>query len=139
MPCLGMRVGDDLVTLLVRLTGRFGDCLDVIFPFANATRDRHLERNRQLFPIACKGKMSLIGPRAVPVEDRQRYRSWLPTLATVRPGVSGAWAVVPVASVEEEMRASVYYIRNWTIWLDIQILIQTVLVILRGRWERLSD
>jgi lipopolysaccharide/colanic/teichoic acid biosynthesis glycosyltransferase len=83
------------------------------------------------------GRMSLVGPRPVPAEDRDRYKRWLPSLATVKPGVTGPWAVAPVASLEEEMRAALYYIRNWTIWLDLQILVQTALVALRRRWERL--
>ena len=43
-----------------------------------------------------------------------------------------------VAALEEEMRAALYYIRNWTIWLDLQILAQTALVTLRQRWGKLE-
>lgn len=85
-----------------------------------------------------RGQMSLCGPRPVPVRERDTYRRWLPTLASVKPGLSGPWAVVPVAALEEEMRAAVYYIRSWTIWLDLQILTQTVLVTLRGKWGGLE-
>jgi lipopolysaccharide/colanic/teichoic acid biosynthesis glycosyltransferase len=84
------------------------------------------------------GHMSLVGPRPIPVDGSERYRRWLPSLASVKPGVSGPWAVVPVAALEEEMRAVIYYIRNWTIWLDLQILTQTVLVVLRRRWGTLE-
>jgi lipopolysaccharide/colanic/teichoic acid biosynthesis glycosyltransferase len=84
------------------------------------------------------GRMSLIGPRPIRVEERGSYRRWLPSLASVKPGISGPWAVVPVAGLEEEMRAALYYIRNWTIWLDIQILAQTALITLRRRWGRLD-
>lgn len=85
------------------------------------------------------GRMSLIGPRPIPEEKRHLYQRWLPTIASVKPGLSGPWAVVPVASLEEEMRATIFYIRNWTIWLDLQMLVQTGLVILRRRWERLTE
>lgn len=84
------------------------------------------------------GHMSLVGPRPIPHADRERYRRWLPSLASVKPGVTGPWAVVPVAALEEEMRAVLYYIRNWTIWLDVQIAVQTVLVVLRRRWGSLT-
>jgi len=43
-----------------------------------------------------------------------------------------------VASLEEEMRAALYYIRNWTVWLDLQILLQTLLIVLRRRWGTLD-
>ncbi len=85
------------------------------------------------------GRMSLVGPRLVRESDQNTFRRWLPALATMRPGVTGPWAVVPIASLEEEMRAVLYYIRNWTVWLDLQILVQTVLVVLRRRWARLTE
>ena len=96
-----------------------------------------LERVPLLWPVLM-GSMSLIGPRPVAAADRPRYQRWLPSLASVKPGLSGTWAVVPVAGLEEEMRATLYYIRNWTIWLDLQILAQTFLVMLRRRWGRLE-
>jgi len=85
------------------------------------------------------GRMSLVGPRPLTPIERERHARWLPSLASVRPGVTGPWAVVPVAGLEEEMRAALYYIRNWTIWLDVQVLAQTVLVVLRQRWGRLEQ
>jgi lipopolysaccharide/colanic/teichoic acid biosynthesis glycosyltransferase len=84
------------------------------------------------------GRMSLVGPQPIPLTARARYRRWLPSLASVKPGVTGPWSVVPVAALEEEMRAVLYYIRNWTIWLDVQILAQTLLVTLRQRWGKLE-
>ena len=84
------------------------------------------------------GQMSLVGPRPIPPETRGQVRRWLPSLASVKPGMTGPWAVVPVAALEEEMRAAMYYIRNWTIWLDLQILTQTALVILQRRWGNLE-
>jgi len=84
------------------------------------------------------GHMSLVGPRPIPPAARAPLRRWMPSLASVKPGVTGTWSVVPVAALEEEMRAAMYYIRNWTIWLDLQVLAQTVLVILRRRWGKLE-
>lgn len=84
------------------------------------------------------GHLSLIGPRPISVNDSNTYRRWMASLTSVKPGLSGPWAVVPVAGLEEEMRAATYYIRNWTIWLDLQMLIQTALVVLRRRWGTLE-
>ncbi|MEK7443159.1 MAG: sugar transferase [Chloroflexota bacterium] len=107
-------------------------------PLSNFIRNTALDHLPLLFHIFF-GQMSLIGPRPIPQEKRGEYQRWLSTIATVKPGVSGPWAVVPVSSLEEEMRASIFYVRNWTIWLDLQIMAQTVLVILRRRWERLAE
>ncbi|MBI3762567.1 MAG: sugar transferase, partial [Chloroflexi bacterium] len=115
-------------------TVRFAQRKGGLSRLLDGTGLRHLPL---LFSVL-SGRMGLVGPRPVPVEDRDRYKRWLASLATVKPGVTGPWAVVPVASLEEEMRAALYYIRNWTIWLDLQILVQTALVILRQRWERLE-
>lgn len=90
-----------------------------------------------LWPVLL-GQMSLVGPQPIHVSQREHYRRWLPSLASVKPGVSGPWAVVAVAGLEEEMRAALYYIRNWTIWLDLQVLAQTLLVTVRGRWGNLE-
>ncbi len=107
-------------------------------PGAAFLRDTGLALLPLLFAVPA-GQMSLVGPRPIPEEDRHLYQRWLPNIASVKPGVSGPWAVVPVASLDEEMRAAIFYIRNWTIWLDLQILVQTVLVVLRRRWERLTE
>jgi lipopolysaccharide/colanic/teichoic acid biosynthesis glycosyltransferase len=96
-----------------------------------------LDRLPLLGPVLL-GRMSLVGPRPITAETKDRYGRWLASLASVKPGVTGPWAVVPVAAQEEEMRAALYYIRNWTIWLDVQVLAQTVLVTLRGRWGNLD-
>jgi lipopolysaccharide/colanic/teichoic acid biosynthesis glycosyltransferase len=107
-------------------------------PLTTFLRNTGLNHLPLLFAVPL-GKMSLIGPRAIPEEKRSQYHRWLPTIASVKPGISGPWAVVPIHSLEEEMRATIFYIRNWTIWLDLQILVQTGLVILRRRWERLTE
>lgn len=107
-------------------------------PLSRFLRDTGAPLLPLLFTVPV-GMMSLIGPRPVPEEKRDKYQRWLPTLASVKPGLSGPWAVVPVSSLDEEMRASIFYVRNWTIWLDLQMLVQSGLVILRRRWERLTD
>jgi len=83
-----------------------------------------LDKLPQLLDVM-RGCMSLVGPRTVSVPVREAYNPWLPNLLTVKPGWTGAWAVGSVETLEEEMRLTLYYVRNWTIWLDLQVLFQT--------------
>lgn len=86
------------------------------------------------FLSVLRGDMSLVGPRPVPTNRAQLYQEWLPTLASVKPGITGPWVVsgTAVDSPEAEIRLDLYYIRNWTIWLDLQTLLQTVLRLFQG-------
>jgi len=63
------------------------------------------------------------------------YGQWLMNLLTVRPGLTGLWQVSGRAetSYEDKVRLDMTYIRNYSIWLDLQILIQTIPVALRSR------
>ena len=78
--------------------------------------------------MVLRGKMSLVGPR--PVESRLAllYQTWLPNLLSLKPGMTGARASSAENSItlEQEMRFELYYARNYSIWLDLQIIFQTM-------------
>jgi lipopolysaccharide/colanic/teichoic acid biosynthesis glycosyltransferase len=82
-----------------------------------------------------KRDMSLVGPRMIVRQEAGFYRQWLMNLLTIRPGITGLWQVSGRAetSYEEKVRLDMTYIRNYSIWLDLQILFQTVPVILRRK------
>jgi lipopolysaccharide/colanic/teichoic acid biosynthesis glycosyltransferase len=56
-------------------------------------------------------------------------------LLTVYPGITGLWQVSGRSDVsyEERVKLDMHYVRNWTIWMDLQILMQTVPAVLRAR------
>jgi lipopolysaccharide/colanic/teichoic acid biosynthesis glycosyltransferase len=83
-----------------------------------------LDKLPQLVDVV-RGRMSLVGPRAVspPVGNDLGYE--MLNLLTLKPGWTGLWAVGEACSLEDEMRLNMYYIRNWTIWLDLQVLFST--------------
>jgi len=91
-----------------------------------------LDKVPQLFNVLA-GQMSLVGPRTISVGSEDRYGQWLPNLLTVKPGMTGPWAVTNCPRLEDEIHLTIYYIRNWTIWLDFQVIFQTVKRIL---WRR---
>lgn len=90
-----------------------------------------LDKLPQLINIMT-GHMSLIGPRTIARSRDILVEPTLANLLTIKPGITGPWAVGGERGFDEEMRLTNYYIRNWTIWMDLQILLQTVVRILRG-------
>ncbi len=63
------------------------------------------------------------------------YDQWGINLLTVRPGITGLWQVSGRADIgyKDRVQLDMYYIRNWTIWLDLQLLLQTIPAVLRGQ------
>jgi len=82
-----------------------------------------------------KRDMSLVGPRMITPEELKEYDKWHKNLLTIRPGMTGYWQVNGRSDVSYEERVSLdmYYIRNWTIWFDLQLLFQTIPAVLRKR------
>jgi lipopolysaccharide/colanic/teichoic acid biosynthesis glycosyltransferase len=73
------------------------------------------------------GQMSIVGPRPVPVDRRAEYARWLPNLLAVKPGMTAPWATQgPPASLDEEMRMNLFYIRNYTVWMDFEIAVRSL-------------
>jgi exopolysaccharide biosynthesis polyprenyl glycosylphosphotransferase len=97
-------------------------------------RKLSLDELPQLFNVI-KGDMSLVGPRMITPDEIVNYRQWDANLMTVRPGISGLWQVSGRSDVsyEERVRLDMYYIRNWSIWSDLQILFQTIPAVLKRR------
>lgn len=92
--------------------------------------DTGLDKLPQIFNVL-RGEMSWVGPRTVSVDHVEVHSPWLPNLLTVKPGLTGPWAIGDKRTLDEEMRLTLYYIRNWTIWLDLQILAGTARRVLR--------
>jgi exopolysaccharide biosynthesis polyprenyl glycosylphosphotransferase len=93
-----------------------------------------LDEFPQLFNVL-KGEMSLVGPRMISPEEMARYDQWGINLLTIRPGMTGLWQVSGRSdlSYEDRVRLDMHYIRNWSIWLDLQLLFQTIPAVLRAR------
>ncbi len=81
-----------------------------------------------------RGEMSLIGPRMLTEPELEKFGRWRYNLRTVKPGLTGLWQISGRSdlSYEDRVRLDMFYIRNYSIWLDLRILIQTPLRVLRG-------
>ncbi|MCS7078468.1 MAG: sugar transferase [Chloracidobacterium sp.] len=81
-----------------------------------------------------KGEMSLVGPRPPIPYEVAEYEDWHRARFSVKGGVTGLWQVSGRnrLTFEQMVRLDIYYIENWSLWLDIKILLRTIPVVLRG-------
>lgn len=90
-------------------------------------RRTSLDELPQLFNILL-GQMSLVGPRMITLDEMDKYGKWRWNLLTVKPGITGLWQISGRSDVsyQERVRLDMYYIRNYTLWLDILIFWRTI-------------
>jgi len=102
--------------------------------FGKFLRKTSLDELPQLFNILL-GDMSLVGPRPVTEPELKKYGEYKDYVLSVVPGLTGMWQVSGRSDTgyEERIAFDTYYIQNWSIWLDIWILIKTVWVVLKGK------
>jgi exopolysaccharide biosynthesis polyprenyl glycosylphosphotransferase len=79
-----------------------------------------------------RGEMSLVGPRPLPVRDYQKLEPWHRRRYNVLPGLTGLWQIAGRSDLtfDDLVRLDFYYLENWSIWLDVTILIKTPFVVL---------
>jgi len=97
-------------------------------------RQYSLDELPQLFNVLLN-QMSLVGPRMISPPEMDQYGSWGMNLLTVRPGITGLWQTSGRSDVsyEERIHMDMYYIRNWTIWNDLYILLTTIPAVIRKK------
>jgi len=97
-------------------------------------RKTSLDELPQMFNII-KGDMSLIGPRPELPELVNLYEPWQRKRFTVPQGVTGWWQVNGRSDKPMHLNTQddLYYIQHYSIWLDLQILLKTILVVIRGK------
>ena len=90
-------------------------------------RKTSLDELPQLWNVL-RGEMSLIGPRPIVDAEVTRYGAVYEMYRRIRPGMSGFWQVSGRSdtSYAERVKLDAYYVRNWSVWLDIVILVRTV-------------
>jgi exopolysaccharide biosynthesis polyprenyl glycosylphosphotransferase len=96
-------------------------------------RRTSLDELPQLFNVLM-GHMSLVGPRPAPPSEVQRYQPWHKRRLEVSPGMTGLWQVSGRSelSFDEMVLLDLYYIENWSPFLDLQIALRTVPTMLTG-------
>jgi len=97
-------------------------------------RKTSLDELPQLLNIM-RGEMSVVGPRPVTSSEIHRYGGEYPFYTAVRPGVVGLWQVSGRNKLTYDARVAldVKYVKTWSVWADVKILLRAVPVVLFGR------
>ena len=97
-------------------------------------RKTSLDEIPQLWNIF-KGDMSFVGPRPVTLGELEKYGGAVEYVLSVTPGLSGMWQVSGRSDTDYDERIALdsYYIQNWSIWLDLWIVVKTIWVVLVGK------
>lgn len=103
-------------------------------PVGRMLRRTSLDELPQLFNVL-RGDMSLVGPRPLPVRDYHGFNEdWQRRRFSVRPGITCLWQVSGRSGIgfDRWMELDLQYLDEWSIWLDVKILAQTIPAVLRG-------
>ena len=82
-----------------------------------------------------RGEMSLVGPRPLRLRDYAQLEDWHRKRNLVLPGMTGLWQIScrSLLTFDDLVRLDFYYLENWSLWLDVTILIKTIPAVLRAR------
>lgn len=102
-----------------------------ITKIGNALRKYSLDELPQIINVI-KGDMSLVGPRPYLLREKEKMGYHYDTIIDTVPGITGLWQVSGRNDIEFEgrLQMDVWYVRNWSLWIDIMLLFKTIKVVL---------
>jgi exopolysaccharide biosynthesis polyprenyl glycosylphosphotransferase len=80
------------------------------------------------FVNVLRGEMSLVGPRPPLASEVAKYQGWQRKRLSVKPGITGLWQVSGRSDLafDEMCLLDIYYVENWSLWLDVRIILRTI-------------
>ena len=105
-----------------------------VTPVGAFLRRFSLDEIPQLWNVL-RGEMSLVGPRPLPMRDYEQLEGWHRKRYLVLPGVTGLWQISGRSNLgfDDLVRLDFYYLENWSIWLDISVLVKTIPAVVGGQ------
>ena len=105
-----------------------------VTPIGRFMRSLSLDELPQLINVI-KGEMSLVGPRPHVPYEVDHYSEWHKRRHDVLPGITGLTQVSGrrALALDDMIKLDIYYIENWSVWLDLRIMLQTIPIVLSGR------
>jgi lipopolysaccharide/colanic/teichoic acid biosynthesis glycosyltransferase len=105
-----------------------------VTPLGRALRRFSIDEVPQVLNVL-RGEMSLVGPRPLPLRDFRLLEPWHRKRYLVLPGMTGLWQIAGRSdlSFDDLVRLDFYYLENWSIWLDISILLRTIPAVIAAR------
>lgn len=102
--------------------------------FGRLLRKTSMDELPQFWNIL-RGEMSFVGPRPVTKEELAKYGDNAGYILSVTPGLSGMWQISGRSNTgyEERVNLDTYYIQNWSVWLDLWIILKTIWVVIKGK------
>jgi len=103
-------------------------------PLGRLLRRARIDELPQLFNVL-RGDMSLVGPRPLPLRDYEGFdQDWQRRRFSVRPGITCLWQVNGRSNIgfDHWMKLDLQYLDEWSIWLDMKILAQTIPAVVKG-------
>lgn len=102
--------------------------------FGRFLRKTSLDELPQLYNVF-RGEMSLVGPRPIVEQEIYHYGNSWEEVSNIVPGMSGLWQVSGRSETGYHVRVEqdLYYIQNWSIWLDLFILFKTIWIVVTGK------
>jgi len=87
------------------------------------------------FINSLKGDLSLVGPRAHEPEEVVKYENYQKRLLNIKPGITGMAQISGRSNLDfnEETNLDLFYIENWSFWMDIKILLKTPWIVIKGK------
>jgi len=130
---------DDLLRTQPELWAAFAANIKIrddprITPIGGFLRKMSLDELPQLYNVLC-GQMSLVGPRMIAPDEAEKYGSALERRLSVKPGMTGLWQIQGRQELgyADRIELDLRYIDEWSLWLDVVILLKTIPAVLTMR------